>query len=124
MTHAAEQRRGTDRRRQPRGGRRPTDIEGFAPLVMVVGEDAVAVNLAEAVLAKLRFAVTTSSTVEDATRVLPGLKPDIVVAASSDAGRIRMEAPEHLSVVEMTDQMRQDPHVLIDSIRQSLRANA
>jgi hypothetical protein len=46
------------------------------------------------------------------------------VAASSDAGRIRMEAPEHLSVVEMTDQMRQDPHVLIDSIRQSLRANA
>jgi hypothetical protein len=91
---------------------------------MVVGEDAVAVSLAEAVLAKLRFAVTTSSTVEDATRVLPGLKPDIVVAASSDAGRIRMEAPEHLSVVEMTDQMRQDPHVLIDSIRQSLRANA
>ncbi|MGH9310202.1 MAG: hypothetical protein ACRD1U_12555 [Vicinamibacterales bacterium] len=123
MTHAAEQRRGTDRRRQPRGGRRPTDIEGFAPLVMVVGEDAVAVNLAEAVLAKLKFAVTTSGTVDDATRVLPGLKPDIVVAASSDAGRIRMEAPEHLSVVEMTDQMRQDPNVLIDSIRRSLRAN-
>jgi hypothetical protein len=90
---------------------------------MVVGEDAVAVNLAEAVLAKLRFAVTTSNTVDDATRVLPGLKPDIVVAASSDAGRIRMEAPEHLSVVEMTDRMRQDPNVLIDSIRQSLRAN-
>jgi CheY-like chemotaxis protein len=91
---------------------------------MVVGEDAVAVNLAEAVLAKLRFAVTTSSSVEDATRVLPGLKPDIVVAASSDAGQLRMQAPEHLSIVEMTDRMRQDPRVLVDSIRQSLRASA
>lgn len=91
---------------------------------MVVGEDPVAVNLAEAVLAKLRFAVTTSNSVEDATRVLPGLKPDIVVAASSDAGQLRMQAPEHLSIVEMTDRMRQDPHVLVDSIRQSLRANA
>ncbi|MGH9370334.1 MAG: hypothetical protein ACRD15_02250 [Vicinamibacterales bacterium] len=123
MTHVSEQRRSQDRRRQPRGGRRPTDTDGFAPLVMVVGEDPVAVDLAEAVLAKLRFAVTTSASVDDATRVLPGLKPDIVVAASSDAGRIRMEAPEHLSVVEMTEQMRQDPRVLIDSIRQTLRAN-
>ncbi|MGH9371790.1 MAG: hypothetical protein ACRD15_09705 [Vicinamibacterales bacterium] len=123
MTPTSEQRRGQDRRRQSRGGRRPTDTDGFAPLVMVVGGDAAAVDLAEAVLAKLRFAVTTSQSVEDATRVLPGLKPDIVVAASSDAGRIRMEAPEYLSVVEMTDRMRADPHVLIDSIRQSLRAS-
>src|SRR5262245_1124060 len=112
MTRVSEQRQGTDRRRQPRGGRRPTDMDGFAPLVMVVGQDAVAVNLAEAVLAKRRFAVTTSRTVEDASRVLPGLKPDIVVAGAADAGRIRMEAPEHLSVVEMTDQMRDDPLTL------------
>jgi hypothetical protein len=90
---------------------------------MVVGQDPVAVNLAEAVLAKLRFAVTTSGTVEDASRVLPGLKPDIVVAGSEDAGRIRMEAPEHLSVVEMTDQMRENPLTLVESIRKSLRAN-
>jgi hypothetical protein len=90
---------------------------------MVVGADPVAVNLAEAILAKLRFAVTTSATVEDATRVLPGLKPDIVVANSVDAGRIRMEAPEHLSVVEMTDEMRANPLALVESIRESLRAN-
>jgi hypothetical protein len=90
---------------------------------MVVGQDPVAVNLAEAVLAKLRFAVTTSGTVENASRVLPGLNPDIVVAGPEDAGRIRMEAPEHLSVVEMTDQMREDPLNLVESIRKSLRAN-
>lgn len=90
---------------------------------MVVGDDQVAVGLAEAVLAKLKFAVTTSSSVENASRVLPGLKPDIVVAAPADAGRLRMEAPEHFSVVEMTDQMRDDPLTLVESIRQSLRAN-
>ena len=90
---------------------------------MVVGDDQVAVQLAEAVLAKLRFAVTTSRTVDDATRVMPGLKPDIVVAASADAGRIRLEAPQHLSVVDMTDAMRGDPLVLIDEIRKTLRSN-
>jgi CheY-like chemotaxis protein len=123
MTYA-QKRSGTDRRRQSRGGRRPTDTDGSAPLVMVVGQDAVAVNLAEAVLAKLRFAVTTSSNVDDAMRVLQTLKPEIVVAASADAGRIRLEAPEHLSVVEMTDQMREDPLTLVESIRKRLRANA
>jgi hypothetical protein len=123
MTHASEQRQGTDRRKKARGGRRPSDVDGLSPLVMVVGNDDVAVHLAEAVLAKLRFAVTTSRTVDDATRVMPGLNPDIVVAASSDAGRIRLEAPQHLSVVEMTDQMRSDPQVLIDAIRTTLRAN-
>jgi hypothetical protein len=123
MTQVSEQRQSPDRRRKPRGGRRPSDVEGLSPLVMVVGEDQVAVQLAEAVLAKLRFAVTTSRTVDDATRVMPGLRPDIVVATSSDAGRIRLEAPQHLSVVEMTDAMRADPHVLIDAIRGTLRAN-
>jgi hypothetical protein len=89
---------------------------------MVIGTDATSVGLAEAVLAKLRFAVTTSLTVEDASRVLAGLKPDIVVAASPDATRIRTEAPGGVSVVEMTDEMREDPLVLIESIRKSLRA--
>src|ERR671919_2127562 len=119
MSYTPEQRQGPDRRRQPRGGRRPTDPEGFAPLVMVVGDDAV--RLAEAVLAKLRFAVTTSRTVDDAARVLPDLKPDIVVAASSDAARIRRDSGNHLAVVEMSDAMRADPHVLIESIRATLR---
>ncbi len=122
MTQATEQRRGADRRRQSRGGRRPGDAEGLSPLVMVIGTDATSVGLAEAVLAKLRFAVTTSLTVEDASRVLAGLKPDIVVAASPDATRIRTEAPGGVSVVEMTDEMREDPLVLIESIRKSLRA--
>jgi hypothetical protein len=123
MTQTSEQRLGADRRRQARGGRRPADTDGLSPLVMIVGEDEVAVHLAEAVLAKLRFAVTTSNSVESFSRILPTLKPDIVVAASSDAKRIRIEAPEHLSVVEMTAEMQENPLVLVESIRKTLRAN-
>lgn len=89
---------------------------------MVVGKDAEAVGLAEAVLAKLRFAVTTSGTVEHASSVLPGLRPDIIVAASADARTIKKIAPHSLSVVEMTDAMRKDPLILIESIRDTIRA--
>jgi hypothetical protein len=123
MTSTSDHRHRQDRRRQSRGGRRLTDADGFAPLVMVVGSDPTVVTLAEAVLARLRFAVTTSPSVEDATRVLPGLKPDIIVAAPEDTSRLRMEAPEHLSVVELTGAMRDDPRILIEAIRESLRAN-
>jgi len=115
--------RGPDRRRKVRGGRRPEDTSGFAPLVLLVGDDPSVVEGAEAVLAKLRFAVTTSPNVEDALRVLTGLHPDIVVAAPEAAARIRLEAPEHLPVVVMTEEMRADREALIEGIRNSLRAN-
>ena len=96
------------------------DVDGFAPLVMVVGEDPSAVSLAEAVLAKLRFAVTTSPGVAEATRVLAGLRPDIIVATSADALLIRTQAPDGQAVVIMTDEMRKNPATLIDAIRKTL----
>ena len=123
MPNAPEQRRGPDRRRRPRGGRRDEDREGFAPLVLIVGTDATVTDQSEAVLAKLKFGVTVSSSVEEALVVLAGLRPDIVVAGPDDAHRIRMEAPEHLPVVVMTEEMRDNRTVLIEGIRQTLRAN-
>jgi hypothetical protein len=121
MSNTPEQRRGPDRRGRPRGGRREEDRDGFAPLVLLVGDDEGVVEQSEAVLAKLRFGVTVSGNVEDALRVLTGLRPDIVVASPADADRIRMEAPEHLPVVVMTEEMRGDRAVLIEGIRQTLR---
>ena len=123
MANTPEQRRGPDRRVRSRGGRREEDRDGFAPLVLLVGDDAGVAEQSEAVLAKLRFGVAVSGTVEDALRVLTGLRPDIVVASSADADRIRMEAPEHLPVVVMTDEMRGDRGMLIEGIRQTLRLN-
>ena len=116
--------RGPERRRKPRGGRRADDPAGFAPLVLLIGDDAPVVEGSEAVLAKLRFGVTVSETVDDALRVMTALHPDIVVASPADAPRIRMEVPEHLPVLVMTEEMRENREALVDGIRQLLRSNA
>jgi len=123
MAEAFEHRQGPDRRRLPRGGRRAEDVAGFAPLVLVVGKGETAVAQSEAVLARLKFAVTRSGTVEEALRVMAGIRPDVVVAESDAASRIRLEAPEHVPVVEMNGDMRQNPDALVEGIRQAIRAN-
>jgi hypothetical protein len=124
MAHILEHRRGgPDRRRLPRGGRRAEDRDGYAPLVLLVGGDADVVGQSEAVLAKLRVAVATSGTVEEALRVMSGLRPDIVVAGADAAARIRLEAPEHVPVVVMDDTMRADREALVEGIREAIRAN-
>jgi CheY-like chemotaxis protein len=112
-----------DRRSQPRGGRRPADVDGQTPLVMVVGDHSGVSNVAEAVLAKLKFAVSPSRSVDDALRVLTTLRPDLILATADDAARLRREAPEHLAVLTVSDRMREDPEQLIEEIRKAIRAN-
>lgn len=123
MPNTPEHRRGPDRRKLARGGRRAGDPAGFAPLVLVVGTGADVVANSETILAKLRFAVAMSSSVEDALRVMTGIRPDVIVAEAEAASRIRLEAPEHLPVVVMSQEMQHDPDLFIEEIRQSLRAN-
>jgi len=113
------ERRGVDRRRLPRGGRRAEDHEGFAPLVMLVGDEPAIIDGSEAILAKLRFAVATSSSVDDALRVLPDLKPDLVVAGEGDEARLRTGT--HVPVVVMNRGMQDNPEALIEAVRRSLR---
>ena len=115
--------RGPERRRLVRGGRRAEDREGAAPLVLLIGERPDVVDRSEAILAKLRFGVTTSATVDDALRVLAQLRPDLVVSGPRDAERLRREAPEHLPVVVMDQRMQDSPEALIEEIRRTLRAN-
>jgi len=115
------ERRGVDRRRLPRGGRRAGDSEGFAPLVMLVGDEPGMIDGSEAILAKLRFAVATSSSVDDALRVLPDLKPDLVVAGEGDEARLRSGTPTHVPVVVMSRSMQDNPEALIEAIRRTLR---
>jgi DNA-binding response OmpR family regulator len=124
MAQIFEHRRGgRDRRRLQRGGRRAEDGDGFAPLVLIVGGDADVVGQSEAVLAKLRFAVATTGTVDEALRVMTGLRPDIVVADADGASRIRIEAPEHVPVVVLDDTLRGDREALVAAIRETIRAN-
>jgi hypothetical protein len=91
---------------------------------MVVGDHAAVGDATGAVLAKLKFAVAPSPTVDDALRIMISLAPDLIVAREGDASRIRRECPEYRSVLAVTDAMREDPHLLIEEIRQALRAMA
>lgn len=124
MPQTFPQRRGPDRRRQPRGGRRAGDQEGFSPLVMLVGDQPTVMDRSEAILAKLRFAVTTSTSVDHAIRLLPELKPDIVVAGEMDGARIRRNAPRGVRIVVVDHGMRDDPDAIIQAILRTLRSGS
>jgi hypothetical protein len=122
MTDDKDLRAGADRRRQPRGGRRDADIEGLAPLVMVVGNHAAVGDAAGAVLAKLKFAVVPAASAEDAVRIMQSMRPDIIAANGEDAARIRLDCPEHDVVVVVGDAMRDNAQLLVDQIRSTIRS--
>jgi CheY-like chemotaxis protein len=123
VTNTSERRDGPDRRRRPRGGRRPEDQPGFTPLVLVVHDDEHARELCEAILAKLRFAVTPAATVEKARQIMAALRPEIIVARSRDAGALRAQGPQTqdtVPVVEVGD-TGPDAVALIEDIRAAIR---
>lgn len=121
MPHTPEHRRGPDRRRLPRGGRRATDRAGYAPLVLLVDDDADNGNRCEAILSKLRFAVAPARGIDEALRIMTGVHPDLIVARSADAARLRAEAPPHVPVVVTTDG-GMEGDALVEAIRRALRA--
>ena len=52
-----EHRKGPDRRKQSRGGRRAEDRPGFAPLILVADDDPSSRDVCEAILAKLHLSL-------------------------------------------------------------------
>jgi hypothetical protein len=91
---------------------------------MLVGDQQAMMERSEAILAKLRFAVTTSASVDHAIRLLPELKPDLVVAGEMDAARIRRNAPHSVTIVVMDRGMQADPDALIQEILRTVRRTA
>ena len=79
-----ERRHISDRRKHARGGRRPGDRTGFAPLVMVLDADHRRRDLTEAILAKLQFAVAPVDSVAKALSVADALRPSVIVCAPED----------------------------------------
>jgi CheY-like chemotaxis protein len=124
MTATTERRDGPDRRRQPRGGRRPTDRPGFSPLVLVVERDPHGRDTCEAILAKLRFAVAPVESVERALEVMAGLRPDVIVAREGDVSRLCGEmqlGPRAISAPVVVTNENRDPEALVEDIRRALR---
>ena len=115
-------RHGPDRRREPRGGRRPDDRPGFAPLVLMADEDAASGDMCEALLATLRFAVARVDSVDKAVSVISTLLPDVIVARARDVSPLQRAAwPSGVPFVTVTDGLR-DPDALISAIRQAIRS--
>jgi hypothetical protein len=80
----AERRRGADRRRHARGGRRPDDRPGHAPLVFVVTSDADNLEFWEQRLLERHFAVVACNGPGRAREAIRALRPDVIVAAPAD----------------------------------------
>ena len=121
MTVSTEQRRATDRRKHARGGRRPTDKTGFAPLVLVADEDDESGQMCEVILAKLRFAVARVDSVDKAITVIGTLRPDVIVARARDVSPLQRAAwPSGVPFVSVTDDIR-EPDALVHAIRRAIR---
>ncbi len=126
--HSPERRQSSDRRRMPRGGRRPDDHQGFAPLVLVADDDEDSNSRCEAILAKLRFAVAPAHTADEAVRVMQVLRPNIVVAHLKDETILRrkMESEPSMAGVPILslNEDTKDPETLVEAIRRVLRMTA
>ncbi len=120
MPNPPDKRQGADRRSRPRGGRRAGDKAGYAPLVMLVDENAENGARCEAILAKLRFAVAPAHTVDEAVRVMDALRPNLVVARVQDVARLKRATPSGVPFVALTDE-HNDLEKMVEEIRRALR---
>ena len=118
----ADKRTVAERRRLPRGGRRPDDVRGFTPLVMVVDSEVGRRDISEAILAKLMFAVAPVESAEKAVALLRALNPEVIVAGEEDAQKIRQLLPADtvIEIVAVSESDRVTDR-LIESVRESLR---
>jgi PleD family two-component response regulator len=126
MTSTPDRRFGSDRRRQSRGGRRPDDPDGFAPLVLVADDDAGSGARCEAILAALRFAVAPAHSADEALRVMHALRPNLVVSHLRDdeAFRLRLRSDATTAGVPVISVTREteSPEALVEEIRRVLRS--
>ena len=126
MSYRQERLGPPDRRRTPRGGRRPEDPRGgYSPLILVADEDASNGARCVAILSKLRFAVAPAHSLEEAIKVLQALRPNLIVARLSDEPALRAEMASNpelgdIPLIAMTA-ANDDPAVLIEEIREALR---
>jgi FixJ family two-component response regulator len=122
-----ELRFGPDRRRFARGGRRAHDPAGYAPMVVVIDNDATRLDLAEAILAKLRFAVAPFATVEKAIAAMHALMPEVVVVRADAVRELRDRLPvdrdgRAIPLLPLTAELA-DPSALVEALRQVIRQN-
>ena len=120
MVDSGDLRRGSDRRSRPRGGRRGSDAEGYAPLVFVIAGEQPARETCEAILAKLRFAVAAFASSDAALAVIDNLRPDLIVAAELDQHLLgAMSDAQRVPIVPLGD--NSPAEAIVEAVRRALR---
>jgi len=124
MSSESDRRDVPDRRRTPRGGRRPGDPQGYSPLILVADDDAEAGARCIAILARLRFAVAPCHSVEEAVKVMEALRPNLIVARLRDEPALRAQMESNPAIGEIpliTLTPENDaPQLMIEAIRAAL----
>ena len=118
---------GPDRRQFGRGGRRASDRAGYAPIIVIIDDDATRLDLSEAILAKLRFAVAPFVSAEEAILAMHALSPEIVVARTDDVQTLRGRLPvdrdgRAIPLLLLTADLT-EPAALVEALRQLIRLN-
>lgn len=123
--HEPERRQGLDRRHVPRGGRRPGDPQGYAPLVLVADDDPDSGARCVAILSRLRFAVAPAHSVDEAVHVMRSLHPDLIVVRLRDQARLREEMHADTSIGDIPmlalTPDNDHPSDLVEEIRHVMR---
>ena len=114
--------RGPDRRRHPRGGRRPEDKAGFAPLIMVLDADHQRRDLTEAILAKLQFAVAPVDSVQKAVSIAHALRPSVIVCGPADERQMRAGLRIDIPVVPVAAEVAVTD-ALVEIVRAAIRSS-
>jgi DNA-binding NtrC family response regulator len=120
-----EHRFGPDRRRFARGGRRDDDRAGYAPMVVVIDTDERQLDIAETILAKLKFAVAPFASVEKAIAAMQAMRPEIIVAGIDAVHELRGRLPPDrdgraIPLLPVTADLA-EPSALVDALRQLIR---
>ena len=125
MSSNQDRRHVNDRRGTPRGGRRPGDVQGYSPLILVADDDANSGARCVAILARLRFAVAPAHSVDEAIKIMASLHPTLIVARLKDEAALRQQMaanPEigDIPIVTLTPE-NDAPQMMIEDIRRALR---
>ena len=122
---ASDRRAHSDRRNSPRGGRRPGDIQGYSPLILVADDDANSGARCVAILARLRFAVAPAHSVDEAIKVMMSLHPTLIVTRLKDEAALRDQMTKNpelgdIPIVTLTAE-NEAPQRMLEDIRRVLR---
>ena len=94
-------------------------------MVVVIDSDERRLDLAEAILAKLRFAVAPFASVDKAVAAMQALIPEIVVVRAEDVQQLRDRLPvdrdgRAIPVLPLTADLAEPP-ALIEALRRMIR---